>query len=55
MARVIDRLTIWQAASSAGSLWIIFFGACIVLPVIVCYTVFNYLVFRGKAKALESH
>ena len=50
---VVDRLTIWQAASSTESLWIIFVGACVVLPIIVGYTVFSYRVFRGKATALQ--
>ena len=50
---VVDRLTIWQAASSSESLWIIFVGACVVLPVIVGYTVFSYRVFQGKARPLE--
>ncbi len=50
---VVDRLTIWQAASSTESLWIIFVGACVVLPVIVGYTVFSYRVFQGKATTLE--
>jgi cytochrome d ubiquinol oxidase subunit II len=50
---VVDRLTIWQAASSTDALWIIFVGACVVLPVIVGYTVFSYRVFQGKATALE--
>jgi cytochrome d ubiquinol oxidase subunit II len=50
---VVDRLTIWQAASSTESLWIIFAGACVVLPVIVGYTVFSYRVFQGKATALQ--
>ncbi len=50
---VVDRLTIWQAASSSESLWIIFVGACVVLPLIVGYTVFSYRVFQGKATALE--
>jgi cytochrome d ubiquinol oxidase subunit II len=50
---VIDRLTIWQAASSTEALWIIFVGASVVLPVIVGYTVFSYRVFQGKATALE--
>ena len=49
----VDRLTIWQAASSAESLWIIFVGACVVLPIIAGYTVLSYLVFRGKATALS--
>ncbi len=50
---VVDRLTVWQAASSVESLWIIFVGACVVLPIIAAYTVFSYLVFRGKATALQ--
>ena len=50
---VVDRLTIWQAASSSESLRIIFAGACVVLPLIVGYTVFSYRVFEGKATALE--
>lgn len=50
---VVDRLTIWQAASSPESLLIIFVGACVVLPVIVGYSVYSYRVFRGKATALE--
>ncbi|MFN0303823.1 MAG: cytochrome d ubiquinol oxidase subunit II [Burkholderiales bacterium] len=50
---VVDRLTIWSAASSPESLLIIFAGACVVLPVIGGYTVFSYWVFRGKATPLE--
>jgi cytochrome bd ubiquinol oxidase subunit II len=50
---VVERLTVWQAASSRESLWIIFVGACVVLPVIVGYTVFSYRVFQGKATSLE--
>ena len=50
---VVDRVTIWGAASSAESLRIIFAGICVVLPVIVGYTAFSYRVFRGKATALE--
>lgn len=50
---VLDRMTIWQAASSPEALKIILAGALVVLPVIVAYTVFAYRVFRGKARALE--
>jgi cytochrome d ubiquinol oxidase subunit II len=50
---VVDRLNIWQAASSPESLMIIFVGACVVLPLIAAYSVFSYWVFRGKATALE--
>ena len=50
---VVERITVWQAASSNESLSIIFVGACIVLPVIIAYTIFSYRVFRGKATLLE--
>ncbi len=50
---VIDRLTVWQAASSAPALKVIFVGACISVPAIVGYTVFSYRVFRGKTGELH--
>jgi len=50
---VIDRLTIWQAASSPAALKVILFGVCISVPVIAAYTVFSYRVFRGKATELK--
>jgi cytochrome d ubiquinol oxidase subunit II len=50
---VVDQLTLWQAASSVESLWVIFIGAAVVLPVIAGYTVYAYRVFSGKARALE--
>lgn len=50
---VPDRLTIYQAASAPEALIIIFVGTCIVLPVIVGYTILAYVVFRGKARALR--
>jgi len=50
---VIDRLSIWQAASAPESLMIIFVGACVVLPVIIGYTAFAYRIFRGKAQPLD--
>jgi cytochrome d ubiquinol oxidase subunit II len=49
---VPDKLTIWQAASAPESLRVIFIGAAIVLPAIVCYTFFAYRVFRGKVREL---
>lgn len=49
---VIDRITIWQAASAPQALMVIFYGVVIVLPVIVAYTVFAYRVFWGKSTAL---
>jgi cytochrome d ubiquinol oxidase subunit II len=50
---VIDRLTIWQAASSPAALKMILAGVCVALPAIVVYTVLAYRVFRGKATALQ--
>lgn len=50
---VVDRLTIWQAASSPEALMVIFYGVVVVLPVIVGYTVFAYRVFWGKTTALH--
>jgi cytochrome d ubiquinol oxidase subunit II len=49
---VIDRLTVWQAAAAEKSLWFVFIGACIVLPLIVAYTLLSYRVFWGKARSL---
>ena len=50
---VVDRLTLWQAASATEALWVIFLGTAVVLPVIVGYTVFAYRVFWGKTRALS--
>jgi cytochrome bd ubiquinol oxidase subunit II len=50
---VMDRLTIWQAASAPESLAIILVGCAITVPAIVGYTVFAYRVFWGKATPLQ--
>jgi len=50
---VIDRLTLWQAASSPAALKVILIGACISVPAIAAYTVFSYRVFWGKATELR--
>ena len=50
---VIDKLTIWQAASSPEALKVIFIGTCISVPAIAAYTVFSYRVFRGKTGELR--
>lgn len=49
---VVDRMTIWDAAAAPASLWIVFVGACIVLPMVIGYTVIAYRVFWGKAREL---
>lgn len=50
---VIDRLTVWDAASATESLVVIAIGVGITLPVIVVYTIFMYRVFWGKARELS--
>ena len=50
---VVDRLTLWDAASSPEALRVIFYGVVLVLPVIIGYTVFAYRVFWGKSTALQ--
>jgi cytochrome d ubiquinol oxidase subunit II len=49
---VMDRMTIWEAAAAPASLWIVFVGACVVLPMVIGYTVVAYSVFWGKAREL---
>jgi cytochrome d ubiquinol oxidase subunit II len=50
---VIDRLTIWQAASSPAALKVILVGVAISVPAIAAYTVLAYRVFGGKAGELR--
>jgi cytochrome bd ubiquinol oxidase subunit II len=49
---VLERMTFREAAAATASLQFVFVGACIVLPVIVVYTIFAYRVFWGKAREL---
>ncbi len=49
---VIDRLTVWEAASATESLVVIGVGVGITLPMIIVYTAFMYRVFWGKAREL---
>ncbi len=48
---VIDRMTIWEAASHPSALKFMLVGVAIVLPFLIAYTAFAYRVFRGKARA----
>ncbi len=50
---VMDRLTVWQAASATESLAVIAVGCAVTVPAIIGYTVFSYRVFWGKARALN--
>jgi len=45
-------MTLWQAAAATESLWVIFWGAIVVLPTILGYTLFSYRIFKGKATPL---
>ena len=47
---VVERITIWQAASAPESLVIILAACAVTIPTIVVYTVFIYKVFHGKAQ-----
>jgi cytochrome bd ubiquinol oxidase subunit II len=49
---VIDRMTVWQAASATKSLNFIFVGVAITLPAIIAYTIYMYRVFWGRASNL---
>ena len=49
---VPEQMTIYEAAAAPESLFIIFVGTLIVLPIIMGYTALAYVVFRGKATAL---
>ena len=48
---VIDRLTIWEAATHPSAQKVLLVGALVVLPFIGAYTILSYRIFRGKAKA----
>lgn len=50
---VMDRITIWQAASSTASLNLILAGCAVTVPTILAYTFFAHRVFWGKATELR--
>ena len=50
---LMDKLTIWQAASATESLAVIAVGCAVTVPAIVGYTIFAYRIFWGKAQALN--
>ena len=50
---VMDRLTVWAAASATSSLAVIAVGCAITVPAIVGYTIFSYRVFSGKVRELS--
>lgn len=50
---VPEKMTIVEAASANESLFIIFVGAVVVLPVLIGYTALSYWIFHGKARELR--
>jgi cytochrome d ubiquinol oxidase subunit II len=52
---VPNQMTVWEAASDVESLKVIFYGAVVVIPIILIYTIFAYRVFHGKATSLRYH
>lgn len=50
---IMDRMTIWQAASAPESLTFILIGVLIVFPFIVAYTIYAYRIFWGKVRELS--
>jgi cytochrome d ubiquinol oxidase subunit II len=50
---VMDRLTIWDAASSPEALKVILIGVAVTVPAIAGYTVLAYRVFGGKVSELK--
>ncbi len=50
---VIGQMDIWDAAASTDSLFVIFIGAVVALPMILGYTIYIYKIFHGKATQLS--
>ena len=50
---VPNELTIWQAVAAKESLNFLLYGAVIVVPTILAYTVYSYRVFWGKVQELR--
>jgi cytochrome d ubiquinol oxidase subunit II len=52
---VPPSVTVWDAAAAPHSLAFSLFGMCVMLPVILGYTVFVYHTFRGKVRPGEGY
>ncbi|RCS59427.1 cytochrome d ubiquinol oxidase subunit II [Parvibium lacunae] len=50
---IIEKMTLWEAASSEAALRVILYGVVIVLPAIIGYTIFAYRIFWGKVTTLR--
>lgn len=52
---VPPTITVWQAAAHPSSQLFMLIGTCLLLPMILGYTVFQYWVFRGKVRHGEGY
>jgi cytochrome d ubiquinol oxidase subunit II len=53
---IVPRLiTIWEASSPLSSQLFLLVGACLLLPVLIGYTIYSYKTFRGKVTSAEHH
>lgn len=50
---VPESLTIYAAAAAPESLWFVFIGVCLVLPIMIASSVYTYVIFAGKAEELH--
>ena len=50
---VPEQMTIIEAASAPESLKVILFGALLIFPILIGYTIMSYYIFRGKARELS--
>ena len=52
---VPPAITLWQAASPAGSQAFMLVGSLLIIPVILGYTAWSYYIFRGKVREDEGY
>lgn len=48
-------ITFWQAASNPSALKFLLVGTCILLPVLIGYSIYAYYVFKGKVSENEGY
>jgi cytochrome d ubiquinol oxidase subunit II len=41
-------LTVWDASSSRGTLWLMLIATVVLLPIVMAYTTWVYRVMRGR-------
>jgi len=52
---VLPGVTVYEAAAQRETMLFTLWGVCLVLPVVLAYTVYSYWVFRGKVVAEEGY